>query len=109
MNFSDRFSLSLHRRVADKLREDPNQVLGVANENLERWLAKESFAYGPERKALLEWKGIIENFTPHEIESIIIAETDDGQRLRSSSPFPGILSIEEQKVSWNECAEIGLD
>ncbi len=109
MNFSDRFSLSLHRRVAQKLREDPAKVLSVANENLERWLAKDSFAFGPERGALLEWKKIMEDLAPHEIERIIVAETDEGQRLRSSSPFAGILTTKEQSVSWNECAEIGLD
>jgi hypothetical protein len=109
MNFADRFSLSLHRRIAAKLRADPVVVLSVANENLERWLAKRSFAFGPERRALLEWKNILEKATPHEIESIIVAETDEGQRLRSSSPFAGILTKTEQTVSWNECAEIGLD
>ena len=109
MNFSDRFSLSLHRRVAERLRENPSEVLSVANENLKRWLGSDSFASGPERRALLEWKTIMERFAPHEIETIIVAETDEGQRLRSSSPFAGILTKKEQGVSWNECAEIGLD
>ncbi|MCC6328246.1 MAG: hypothetical protein IT174_07005 [Acidobacteria bacterium] len=109
MNFSDRFSLSLHRRIADKLRSDPVNTLNVAIANLERWLAKDSFAFGPERRALLEWKKIIEESTAREIESIIISETDEGQRLRSSSPFAGILTRTEQSISWSECAEIGLD
>lgn len=95
--------------MAEKLRDDPARVLRVANENLERWLARESFAFGPERRALLEWKGIMESSAPREIEAIIVAETDEGQRLRSSSPFAGILSENEQVVTWNECAEIGLD
>lgn len=109
MNFSDRFSLSLHRRIAEKLRDDPANVLSVANENLERWLTKDSFAFGPERRALLEWKEIIESFTPREIESIVIAETDERQRLRSSSPFAGILTKKEQSITWDECARIGVD
>lgn len=91
------------------MRRDPVKVLSVAAENLERWLAKDSFAFGPERRALLEWKSIIEGLAPREIESIITAETDEGQRLRSSSPFAGVLTQKEQSVSWNECAEIGLD
>lgn len=109
MNFSDRFSLSLHKRIAEKLRIDPRLVLSVANKNLEKWLSKDSFALGPERRALLEWKGILESLSPREIESIITAETDEGQRLRSSSPFAGILDSREQRLTWNECAEIGLD
>ena len=109
MNFSDRFSLSLHQRVAEKLRADPAQVLSVANENLDRWLSKNGFASGPERRALLEWKAILEGSSTFEIESIITADNDEGQRLRSSSPFAGVLSENEQTVTWNECAEIGLD
>ncbi len=109
MNFSDRFSLSLHRRVAEKLRVDPTLGLRMANRNLEKWLSKDSFAFGPERRALLEWKAILESSSPREIESIITAETDEGQRLRSSSPFAGILDSTEQAITWNECAEIGLD
>ena len=109
MNFSDRFSLSLHRRIAAKLRDDPVKILRVANENLKRWLANDSFAFGPERRALLEWKKIIENSAPREIESIITAKTDEGQRLRSSSPFAGVLNETEQTIVWKECAEIGLD
>ncbi|MGH9947026.1 MAG: hypothetical protein ACRD6X_07510 [Pyrinomonadaceae bacterium] len=109
MNFSDRYSLVLHRRVAEKLTSNPVKVLSTANENLERWLAKGSFAFGPERRALLEWKNILESSSPREIESIITAITDEGQRLRSSSPFAGILTEQEQTIVWNECAEIGLD
>lgn len=109
MNFSDRFSLSLHRRIAERLRVDPASVLDAANENLDKWLSKDSFAFGPERRALLEWKAILERSSPREIESIIVAETDEGQRLRSSSPFAGILTKTEQTITWNECAEIGLD
>ncbi len=109
MNFSDRFSLSLHRRIAEKLRMDPRAVLVAANENLDRWLSKTSFASGPERQSLLEWKAILERSSPSEIGSIITAESDEGQRLRSSSPFAGILNETEQNITWNECAEIGLD
>jgi len=99
MNFSDRYSLSLHRRVAEKLRSNPAKVLSVASENLNRWLAKDSFAFGPERRALLEWKKILESSSPREIESIITAATDEGQRLRSSSPFAGILTEKEVSVT----------
>lgn len=109
MNFSDRFSLSLHRRIAKKLHVDPARVLSVANENLDKWLSTKSFATGAERGALLEWKTILERSSPGDIESIITAESDEGQRLRSSSPFVGILNEEEQNITWNECAEIGLD
>ena len=95
--------------VADKLRDDPDRILELARKNLERWLARDGFATGPERRAILEWKDILEDASLAEIGSLITAETDEGQRLRSSSPFAGVLSERERSISWNECAEIGLD
>ena len=70
-----------------------------------RWLESESFA-GSERFALVEWQEILENSTPEEIRKIITQDTDEGQRLRSSSPFAGVLSEAEREKIWSECAEI---
>ena len=107
MNFADRFSLSLHRAVAEKMRVNEDEVLRIARANLERWLKSESFT-GGERSALLEWLDILETSRPDEIRKIITANTDEGQRLRSSSPFAGVLTEEERMKTWSECAEIGL-
>jgi hypothetical protein len=107
MNFVDYFSLMLHRVVAEKMFVDETQVLQTARNNLARWLKSESFA-GSERFALLEWQEILENFTPQEIRKIITQNTDEGQRLRSSSPFVGVLSETEREKIWSECAEIRL-
>lgn len=95
----------LHRTVAEKLRRNPKQVLQIARNNLSRWLKSESFA-GNERFALLEWQEILETRPPEEIIKIIRQDTDEGQRLRSSSPFAGVLSEAEREIIWNECAEI---
>ena len=103
-NFLDLFNLMLHRAVTQKLRQDEG-VLQIARNNLSRWLASESFA-GNERSALLEWQEILENSTPEEIIKIITQDTDEGQRLRSSSPFAGVLSEAERNKIWSECAEI---
>jgi hypothetical protein len=108
MNFSDLYSLSLHRLVAEKLLQDPEKVLKIARENLSRWLASEGFAAGPERRALLEWVDILDNSSPKEIFKILTEESDEGQRLRSSTPFAGVLSREEREMIWSECAETGL-
>jgi hypothetical protein len=105
MNFVDLFNLMLHRTVAEKLQENPESVLQIACNNLERWLASESFA-GSERLALLEWQNILETYAPEEICKIIVQNTDEGQRLRSSSPFAGVLSEAEREKIWSECAEI---
>jgi len=105
MNFVDFFSLVLHRVVAEKMRVDETEVLQIARNNLKRWLKSESFA-GSERVALLEWQEILDNSTPEEIKKIITADTDEGQRLRSSSPFAGVLSEAEREKIRSECAEI---
>jgi hypothetical protein len=99
-NFVDLFNLMLHRAVAEKLRQDAKPVLQIARSNLNRWLKKN------ENSALLEWRQILQTHTPEEICKIISQDTDERQRLRSSSPFVGVLSEAEREKIWSECAEI---
>lgn len=98
-NFVDLFNLTLHHAVAQKLRQRPKDVLQIARNNLKRWSRNKN-------SALLEWQNILETKTPEEIVKIITDDTDEGQRLRSSSPFAGALSDAEREKIWNECAEI---
>ena len=98
-NFVDLFSLMLHASVAEKLRLNANKVLKIARENLNRWLKNEN-------SALREWQKILETKTPEEIIKLITQDTDEGQRLRSSSPFVGVLSEAERDKIWSECAKI---
>ncbi len=89
----------LHSGVAEKLRLNPTEVLQIARQNLDRWLKTEN-------SALREWQEILETHSPEEIIKIITQDTDEGQRLRSSSPFVGVLSDAERDKIWSECAEI---
>jgi hypothetical protein len=98
-NFVDLFSLMLHRAVAEKLRRNPDKVLKTARNNLKNWL-------NDKNSALLEWQAILDKETPEKIIKIISEDTDEGQRLRSSSPFAGVLSETERENIWSECAEI---
>lgn len=98
-SFIDLFNLMLHRAVAEKLRREPENVLQIARDNLNKWLKNKN-------PALLEWKNILDTETPEKIIKIISQDTDEGQRLRSSSPFAGILSESEREKIWSECAEI---
>ncbi len=100
-NFVDSFNLMLHRAVAEKLRQNPKAAMQIARKNLEHWSKNKSFA-------LTEWQNILENRTPEEIAKIISQDTDEGQRLRSSSPFAGVLTESERDEIWSECAEIGF-
>ncbi len=99
-NFVDLFNLILHRAVAEKLQQDAKPVLQIARNNLNRWLKKNK------NSALLEWRKILDTHTPDEIIKIITQDTDEGQRLRSSSPFVGVLSEAERERIWSECAKI---
>ena len=107
MNFVDRYSLILHRAIAEKMLRDEERILRIARSNLDRWLKKESFA-GSTGIPLREWQQILENSTSAQIRRILTADTDESQRLRSSSPFTGILTKAERDKYWSECAEVGL-
>ncbi|MBX3289424.1 MAG: hypothetical protein KF855_08770 [Acidobacteria bacterium] len=105
MNFVDLLSLALHRAVAEKMLADEKRVLKIARDNIDRWLSS------PERKgqrnlALMEWKEILETRSADEIRKIISTNDDEGQRLRSSSPFTGIITQEERTEIYDACAKI---
>lgn len=99
-NFIDLFNLTLHQAVAEKLRQHESKVLQIARKNLDNWLKKNK------NSALLEWQKILKTRTTEEIIKIITEDTDEGQRLRSSSPFAGVLLESEREKIWSECAEI---
>ncbi len=96
-NFSDLISLALHRIVALRLRSNP-LLIQKAEKNLQNWLNR-----NPDIQAWLEWKTILENENLENILKIITAETDEGQRLRSSSPFAGLVTVEERRAIIEHC------
>ena len=96
MNFADRFSLSLHRAVAEKMRVNEDEVLRIARANLERWLKSESFT-GGERSALLEWLDILETSRPDEIHRELLWD-----RSRASRADPTPNGLERSPVSIQE-------
>lgn len=85
----DRASLEMAKLIAAELSLRPDEVLAIARENLDRW--SRLHATSP---ALLrcdkEWLELL-NRPVAEICEILTAETDEGQRLRQNSPFPGVL------------------
>lgn len=97
--FLDEFNLSLHRAVAEKLCQNPNAVLKIACDNLTRWLSSTSFE-GSGRAALLEWAELVADTSIEKISRTITQGTDEGQCLRSSSPFVGVLSAQERLEIW---------
>ena len=102
--FLDEFALAYHRAVADRLRAEPAAVLEHARRNLDRWT--EGDAFGPGDLAPLEeWRRVLEEADVGRLIEIITDASDEGQRLRSSSPFVGVLSPEERLEILAACEQ----
>ena len=97
--FLDAVSLALHRAIAERLSQNPSYVLSIARNNLQRWLSRNA------EPAWREWQEILENSTPTTICEILSQDTEEGQRLRSATPFAGVLSESEREIIWCACAK----
>ena len=87
--YQDRVSLEIARRVAAGLPEYPEWV-ELARSNLDRWTERNSGTPSLLRN-YEEWRILLE-LPVSELSTVLTAETDEGQRLRQSSPFTGVLS-----------------
>jgi hypothetical protein len=102
--FLDEFALAYHRAVADCLRAEPEGVLERAHRNLNRWMEGDAFGPG-ELASLEEWQRILVEADVNRLIEIITDISDEGQRLRSSSPFVGVLSPEERLEILAACEQ----
>jgi hypothetical protein len=102
--FLDESALAYHRAVAERLRAEPEAVLRRARLNLNRWAEGDAFGAG-ERSSLEEWREIIDEADVDRLIEIMTDTTDEGQRLRSSSPFVGTLSPEERLEILAACEQ----
>jgi hypothetical protein len=87
---SDIRSLMMHKLIAEKLKTNP-QLWLIPQKNIDKWLEA-----GVCEVTYREWKNIFFNSSQDEIIEIITSDTENSKRLRSSSPFTGILSIIER-------------
>ena len=81
------------RIVVQRLDADP-ALRSVAHKNLERW---RRHAGGALARAHQEWEAILER-PWSEIRTILLDESEEGQRLRSSHPFKGIVTDQERRT-----------
>ena len=84
-------SLAMHCKIVQKISRDPG-LLEKARANLLRWSAKTG---SPKPRYLREWQEILEKPWPA-IAEMMTSMSEDATRLRSSSPFAGILNEEER-------------
>lgn len=102
--FLDEFALAYHRAVAERLRAEPEAVLERARRTLSRWAEGDAFGAG-ERASLEEWQVILGVADVDRLIEIMTDTSDEGQRLRSSSPFVGVLSPEERLEILAACEQ----
>ena len=86
----DARSLDMARIVVDRIDAEPEQF-NVGRENLEQWWRR----YSTLSRAHEEWEQFLER-PWSEIRAILLEESDEGQRLRSTHPFRGIVTEEER-------------
>ena len=99
--FLDKVNLAYHQEIAARLRVTPEDILARARSNLKRWLV--AHAGTGTGRALEEWQTLIETRTISELIVIITEDSDEGQRLRQSTPFVGVLSAQERKDLFTRC------
>ena len=80
---NDRIALETARLVARRLRENP----ALVSSEIER--IKDSRNRGRNFSAYREWEELLTTRSADKIAGLLEAETEDGQRLRSSRPFIG--------------------
>lgn len=86
-------SLAMHRRIADRLKRDPDAVIGKALANLHQWMARRQDS--AEEPVFREWLDLLTRIPAGDIAEFIVSETEEAARLRQSSPFAGVLSPRE--------------
>jgi hypothetical protein len=102
--FLDVFALAYHRAVAERLRAEPESVLEHARQNLNRWTQGDAFGAG-EQASLDEWREILGEADVDRLIEIMTDTSDEGQCLRSSSPFVGTLSPQERLEILAACEQ----
>ena len=94
-DLTDKRLLEMHRLIGEKLRQNPTlletsikRLREVIVERKRRDLYVEPFE---------EWLGILETWPEPQILKFLVSESEEGNRLRQSGPFFGILSEEERQ------------
>jgi hypothetical protein len=91
----DLVELAVHRAIVRKIRREP-KLYGRARRTLARWERVKRACPPP----LREWKLILQDNDMKTVFQILTWTDDEGNRLRSISPFRGILTQREVAGIW---------
>ena len=95
----DERSLAMARAIVVKIDQDPTRAsLSKARTTCKRWLNERPLP------AVREWVEILDR--PWEqVREVLLDESEEGQRLRQSDPFCGILTPRERWAIYREHSE----
>ena len=96
----DLVDLAMHRAMARKIRRQPG-LFGRARCNIARWEKGNRGCPLP----LREWKRILRENDLSTVLRIMTRPGEEGNRLRQSSPFCGILTEREREAIWTRYDE----
>jgi len=91
----DLVDLAMHRAIARKIRRDP-KLYQRAGRRLAHWEKVKRACPPP----LREWKEILRTNDPKAVLRLLTRAGDNETRLRSTSPFRGILTRREVEKVW---------
>ena len=80
----------MHRAIAEKLRQEP-ELLKIARENLERWIARG----GGTISYWAKWREVLDR-PLEEIRALIAMDSEEMRAMRQCTPFAGVLSPRER-------------
>ena len=83
-------SIEFGKAICQKLQDHPD-LIQIPNCNIQKWEQRE----GETDPALEEWKTLL-NGSREKIYEILIGTDSESQRIRSSSPFAGVLTQKER-------------
>jgi hypothetical protein len=87
----DMVNLEMCRAIVKRIRRNP-RLMRIPRANLQRWRKRNRGLAQAQR----EWEMILKRHPTERILEILTQENDEGQRLRQSDPFVGILSEKER-------------
>lgn len=102
----DQRSLDFHRLIAEKIRQQPD-LMDLVRSNLEHTLVESDLAESL-KHPLREWLVILQTRSFEEILHVLTENSHEGQRLRSSTPFWGIITQQERREIFRRYESTGL-
>lgn len=84
--------LLMSRQIADMVRRDPT-LIDRARRHVIRLLNEEQ---GMARSDTLEWRQLLESYSPERVADLLESESSRAERLRQSSPFFAVLTSSER-------------